>query len=495
MSFYEIMDTIDGFLWGTPFLAFVILVGLYFTIRSGMFTIAHFPHVMKHTLGSMMSKEANAKSDKHISPFEAVCVAIGGCVGNGNISGVATAVATGGPGAILWMWIWAFFGMMVKCVETALSCYYRSRDEEGKFFGGTTFFVEKGLVQRRGIKAAYAVAGLFGFGFVCQFLGGSQAYSISETLYQCFGIPMIAFTLVYSLLLFYIIFRGVPRIAKFASRAVPFMCVAYVVGGLGVILMNVSNIPAAIGMIFHDAFTGTAAVGGFAGAVVAQTVRTGMARSINSNEAGQGSSPLIHGSADTIHPIRQGLWGAFEVFVDTGIICSVTALTVMCSGVTGSALVIEAFRGVYGQAGVVFLGVMMLFFGITTTSGWFSYYLVIVKHALRSHPDLYKKIASAFRFIYPLPNIIIVSSIVLTGNGPDLFWIIVDITLALPVFGNLLAIFLLRKDFFALLKDYKARFMGQGTVDPDFKPFYDEPPMPGDGSYEEYMESMNAAKS
>lgn len=499
MSFYEVMDAIDSFLWGTPFLAFVILVGLYFTIRSGMFTITHFGHVMKHTLGSMASKEANAKDDKHISPFEAVCVAIGGCVGNGNISGVATAVATGGPGAILWMWIWAFFGMMVKCVETALSCYYRSRDEDGKFYGGTTFFVEKGLVQKRGAKAAWIVAVLFGFGFVCQFLGGSQAYSISETLYQCFGIPMIGFTLVYSLLLFYIIFRGVPRIAKFASRAVPFMCVAYVIGGLGVIIMNFSNIPSSFGMIFHDAFTGSAAVGGFAGAVVSKAVRTGMARSINSNEAGQGSSPLIHGSADTIHPIRQGLWGAFEVFVDTGIICSVTALTVMASGTwtsgnSGSTLVIEAFRGTYGTAGVVFLGVLMLFFGITTTSGWFSYYLVIVKHALRNHTDLYNKIASAFRFIYPLPNIIIVSSIVLTGNGPDLFWIIVDITLALPVFGNLLAIFLLRNDFFALLKDYKARFMGKGTVDPNFQPFYDAPPMPGDGSYEEYVKSMQVKK-
>ena len=150
MSFYEVMDAIDSFLWGTPFLVFVILVGLYFTLRSGMFTISHFGHVMKHTMGSMTSKEANAKSDKHISPFEAVCVAIGGCVGNGNISGVATAVATGGPGAILWMWLWAFFGMMVKCVETALSCYYRSRDDEGKFYGGTTFFVEKVWSRREG---------------------------------------------------------------------------------------------------------------------------------------------------------------------------------------------------------------------------------------------------------------------------------------------------------------------------------------------------------
>ena len=500
MSFYDVMNSIDSFLWGTPFLAFVILVGLYFTIRGGLFTIAHFGHVMKYTLGSMTSKEANAKSDKHVSPFEAVCVAIGGCVGNGNIAGVATAVATGGPGAVFWMWVWAFFGMMIKCVETALACYYRSRDKDGSFYGGTTFFLEKGLVQRRGVKAAWAIAFLFGFGFVCQFLGGSQAYSIAESLNTCFGIPMIGFTVVYSLLLFYIIFRGVPRIAKVASKAVPFMCVAYVLGGLGIIALNISDVPAAFGMIFKNAFTPTAAMGGFLGSTVAATIRTGMARSINSNEAGQGSSPLIHGSADTVHPIRQGLWGAFEVFVDTIIICSVTALSVLCSGVwnsgtSGASLAIEGFQASYGQAGVVFLGIMMLFFGITTTSGWFAYYLVIMKHGLRRWPGLYEKVASAFRFIYPLPNLIIVSSIVLTGNGPDLFWIIVDITLALPVFGNLLSIFLLRNDFFALLKDYKARYMGIGTVDPNFQPFYDEPPKPGDGSYEEYMEHMNPAKS
>ena len=387
--------------------------------------------------------------------------------------------------------------MMVKCVETSLSCYYRSRNNKGEFYGGTTYFLEKGLVKRRGVKAGWILAGLFGIGFIMQFLGGSQAYSIAESLNTCFGINMIGFTLVYSVLLFYIIFKGVPRIAKFATRAVPFMCCAYIIGGIGIILLNYRNIPSVFAMIFKYAFTPTAAMGGFAGAAVSKAVRTGMARSMNSNEAGQGSSPLIHGSADCVHPVRQGLWGATEVFIDTIIICTVTALSVLCSGqwdsgLMGATLAISAFQKNYGEFGVIFMGVMMFFFGLTTTAGWFSYYLSIMQHGLRSRPALRDKITSAFRFLYPIPNIVIVSSIVLTGNGPDLFWAIVDISLAIPVFSNLLSLFLLRNDFWALLKDYKARYMGIGKVDPEFRPFYDTPPEPGDGSYEEYVHDLAA---
>lgn len=493
MRYFKQIQAIDSFLWGTPFMIFIILIGAYFFVRSKGFTIAHLPYILKNTLGKSIKKQSRSKKGgQHISSFEAACIAIGGTVGNGNIAGVATAIATGGPGAVFWIWVWAFFGMIVKCVETSLSCYYRSRNEKGEFFGGTTYFLEKGLVKRRGHRAGWVLAILFGVGFILQFLGGSQAYSIAESLNTCFGINMIGFTVVYSLLLFYIIYRGVPRIAKFASRAVPFMCVAYLLGGIGIIALNLHHVPAVFALIFKSAFTPTAAVGGFAGASVAVTVRTGLARSINSNEAGQGSSPLIHGSADTAHPVAQGIWGATEVFVDTMIICTVTALSVLCSGVwdsgtMGASLAISAFQHTYGQAGVVFIGIMMFFFGLTTTSGWFSYYLSIIEHFLRRWPKTRDHVIQVFRFLFPLPNLVIVSSIVLTGNGPDLFWSIVDITLAIPVFANLLSIFLLRKDFWSLLKDYKARYMGIGAVESGFKPFYDTPPEPGDQGYRNYQ--------
>ena len=217
-------------------------------------------------------------------------------------------------------------------------------------------------------------------------------------------------------------------------------------------------------MIFHDAFTGTAAVGGFVGSTVSQAISIGVARSINSNEAGQGSSPLIHGSANTIHPFRQGIWGSFEVFMDTIVVCSITALAVLCTGAweegyTGDTLTIKAFEKVFGQFGSIYIGIMCALFGLTTTAGWYTYYIAVMRHGLRYKPILADKIELLFKFIFPLPNIIIVSSIVLTGNGPDLFWTIVNITLVAPVFTNLLGLFILRDKYFKLFKDYKARYM------------------------------------
>lgn len=477
----EVLNKLDSFLWGMPFIVFVIAVGLYFTLGSGLFTLTHFRHIMKNTLGSMLSKEANSVQEGQITPFEAVCVAIGGCVGTGNIGGVATAIAVGGPGSVFWLWLWAIFGMMVKLVETALGCHYRSKNERGEYFGGSTYFMEKGIGREMGTKIGYVLAVAFGIGFVAQFLGGSQAYTISEVINKSFGVNMIVTTLIYSVILFYIIWNGTPRIAKFASRAVPFMCVVFILGGLGLIIVNIENIPNVFYSIFHDAFTGTAAAGGFVGAAVSVTIRTGLARSINSNEAGQGSSPLIHGSANTVHPIRQGLWGSFEVFTDTIIVCSVTALAVLStgawtSGKAGATLTIIAYESVYGRFGSIFIGIMCVLFGLTTTAGWFTYYIAIINHALRYKPILRDKIVKLFKFVFPLPNIVIVTSIVLTGNGPELFWTIVDITLVIPVFTNLLSLFILRKKFWSLLKDYKARYMGIGTVDPNFHVFYEDDP-------------------
>lgn len=481
--FASILNGINDFLWGKPFTYFVLFIGLYFTIRSGFFSIFHFKHILKNTFGSMFSEEANQKKKGSVTPFEAVCVAIGGCVGCGNIGGVASAVAVGGPGAVFWMWVWAFFGMTVKCVETTLGCHYRSKDETGRFFGGSTYFMEKGISKQLGFtKFGIGLAIAFGIGFLSQFLGGSQAYTIAEVLNQSFGFNMIGVTVIYSLILFYVVWKGTPRVAAFAAKAVPFMCSIFILGGLALVIANYQNVPHAFAMIFHDAFTGTAAVGGFIGSTVSQAISTGVARSINSNEAGQGSSPLIHGSANTIHPFRQGIWGSFEVFIDTLVVCSITALAVLCSGAwddgyTGATLTIKAYESVFGHFGSVYIGLMCALFGITTTAGWYTYYIAVMRHGTRYNPILGDRLELLFKFIFPLPNIIIVSSIVLTGNGPDLFWTIVNISLVAPVFTNLLGLFMLREKFFALLKDYKARYMGIGKVDPNFYVFYEDDPV------------------
>ena len=226
-----------------------------------------------------------------------------------------------------------------------------------------------------------------------------------------------------------------------------------------------------------------AAFGGFAGTTVTHMMRVGISRAINSNEAGQGSSPLIHSSAHTIHPVRQGLWGATEVFVDTAITCSVSALAALAvlvtglwsSGLDGATLTVAVFETFYVYGGVVFIGVMMFLFGLTTTAGWFSYYNNIFEHLLRNHPKIRDTCISVFKFVFPIPNVFLVTIITLTG-GARINWAIADICLVIPVFINLVVLVLLNKDFFKLLKDYKARYMGIGTVDPNFKPFLDTPP-------------------
>ena len=476
-----LLSNLDSFLWGAPFTLFVIGVGLYFLVRSGFFPITHFGHMMHHTLGSLTSKESHDNKQGLTSPFEAVCIAIGGSVGCGCIGGIATAVAVGGPGAVFWMWVFGLVAMMVKMVEIALGCHYRSKNEKGEYFGGATYYMEKGIGREQGHKFGFFLAWLFGIGFVAQFLGGSQAYTISEVLNTSFHFNMIAVTLIYSVFVFYIVYKGTPRIAAFASKIVPFMCVAFLIGGIVLMVVNYQNLPGVFYSIFHDAFHGSAALGGFGGATMVVAMRNGVARGLNSNEAGQGSSPQAHGTSNTVHPVRQGLWGSFEVFVDTFIVCTITALSILVTGVlktgqTGATLTITAFQSSFGKFGPVFIGVMCVLFGVTTTTGWYTYYVSIINHGLRKKPILRDKVIKVFKFLFPIPNIVIVTSIVLTGNGPDLFWTIVDLTLVIPVFANLLGLIGLRGKFWALLKDYKARYMGKGKVDPNFNLFYEDNP-------------------
>ena len=477
----NLLNNLNNFIWGMPFILFVMIVGLYFTARGGFFTITHFGHVMKHTLGSLTSQEANRKQTGKVSPFEAVCVAIGGCVGCANIAGVATAIATGGLGSIFWMWLWAFFGMMVKLVEVTLGCYYRSKDEKGNYFGGSMYFMEKGITREMGLKIGMPLAVLFSFFFVFQSIQGSQAFTIAEVLHASFGWNMIVVAVIYSAVAFYLICKGSSRAVNFAAKCVPFMCVLYLLGGVVLITANIGTLPSAIVSIFHDAFTGTAATGGFLGATVTQAMNSGVSRSMNSNEAGMGSSPLVHGSAETIHPVRQGLWGSFEVFVDTLIVCTITALSVACTGlwdtgITGATLTIASYQTLFGDFGAIYIGIMAILFGMTTTTGWYVYYVTVIGYILRHKPILRDRFIAFFKVYFPLMNIIIVSYIVLTGQDATIFWTIVSLVTAGPVFFNLIALALLRNKFFVIFKDYLARYMGKGTVDPSFYVFYEDDP-------------------
>lgn len=270
-----------------------------------------------------------------------------------------------------------------KMVETTLGCYYRSKNEKGEYYGGSTYMLEKGIARELNYsKFGTTLAILFGIGFIAQFLGGSQVFTISEILNTSFGIHPMIVTVLYTALLYYVIYHGIPGIATFEKYATPFKCLLYLVGCLFLILFNFQNIPHMFYLIFHDAFTGTAATGGFVGATISKVIGDGVARSINANEAGQGSSPFIYGSAKTEHPVKQALWASFDVFVNTMIVCTLTALCVIAtgvwnSGITGASLSIAAFETAFGFGGDIFLGIVAILFGITVTSGWFSFYVAI----------------------------------------------------------------------------------------------------------------------
>ena len=482
MSALDFANKLSGMLWGTPLLVTVIGGGIFYTLLSKFFTFRYFGHMLKNTFGTLLKKdESKAKGDGKISAFEAVAIAIGGAVGVGNIGGVSTAIATGGPGAVFWIWFWALLGMTIKNAEVALACYYRSKDDEGNYYGGPTYYMEKGMGKERGMGFWVLFAYIFGIGIFAGMISGAQTYTIAESLNTSFGSPMLQFAIVYSIFIGFVIARGFTSVASFATKIVPLMCIAYIVSGFFVVVTNFSIIPHTFGMIFREAFTGSAAIGGFAGAATAKVIRTGVARSVYSNEAGWGSSPMAHASADTPHPIRQGLWGSFEVFVDTILVCSITALAVLCagngtvwySGISGASLCIKAFETTFGGIGQKFIAISVLLFGLTTTTGWFTYYEVLLRQLFRKTPETKDNILKAFKVVYVLPGLTNVYIAVTGGAGPEFMWALADCMNAIPTFINIVTLLILYKTWIKLLNDYKARYLGVGTVDPSFKVFYD----------------------
>ena len=477
----SILQSILDFLWGLPLIFTILFTGFYLTIRSGFFQFRFFNHIMKNTLGKVF-KNKNSKDSTGkgiLSPLQAVSTAIGGSVGVGNIGGVATAIATGGPGAIFWMWLCSLIGMIIKATEVTLAVYYRNTDEEGNPYGGPTYYIEKGLGHEKGFKIWWIFALIFGLGIFGTFFITLQNYTVSEALNATFNIGMIPSSLIYFGFTYVMIFGGIKGLGKIAGKIVPFMCAFYVICSFLIILFNITQIPSALVLIFKSAFTGTAAIGGFAGAAVSQVIRLGVSRSVFSNEAGWGTSPMIHSTAITDHPIKQGLWGAFEVFVDTGIVCTVTALTIIItgqwsSGLTGASLTLSAFEVGIGSLGKIILTIGIFLFGITTSSGWYSYYEILLRHAFKNNIEIKNKILKLYKPLYPIPGLVMVLYATYFGLPGQTVWIFADISSAIPTFINVAAILLLSNEFFKLLKDYKARYLGIGKVDPSFPLFYED---------------------
>lgn len=476
---YAAFESMVSWLWGIPLIAIILVTGLLLTIRSKFFQFRHIGLILK----SVMHKGKNKQESKEsLTPFQALCIAVGGTVGVSNISGVATAIATGGPGALFWIWVAAFLGMIIKTAEISLAVYYRRTMADGTFRGGPTYYIES-FFKEKGWKGWFVPAFIFGFGiYTCHFIT-LQNYTVAEAIGTAFDIPFIIPGAVLAICVYLIILGGVKKMGEIASYMVPFMCLFYVGCAIVVLAVNYDKLPGAFALIFKSAFTGHAAVGGFTGATVAMAMRFGFARSVNSNEAGWGTSPMVHAMADTEHPVKQGIFGALEVFIDTIVVCSMSALVVIVTGVwdsglQGAALSLAGFESVLGSWSTYIIAASVFIFALTTCTGWFTYYKTLIEHFLSNKGPFWDKVKDKWLTILkldnPIPGFLVTVYTVYVGATPAQLWTAYDFVTLIPTFVNVIMLFLLSGKFIELLKDYKARYLGIGKVDKNMRLFYEQ---------------------
>ena len=444
----SINETINGIVWGPAMLLLLVGTGIYLTIRTKFFSITKLGYILKNTLMKIFDK--GDVGDGEVTPFQAVATALAATVGTGNIAGVATALTLGGPGAIFWMWVAALFGMTTKFAEVVLSIEFRERTPDGRFVGGPMYYIENGMKNK---KLGKVIATIFAiFGMLAAFGIGNmiQSNSIAESLEVTFGFNKLYVGIVLAVLATLVIVGGIKRIASVTEKFVPVMAAFYILGGLIIVIINIKQVPAAFGLIFGDAFTGTAAVGGFMGATISQAVRFGIARGVFTNEAGLGSAPIAHAAATTDHPVRQGLWGVFEVFVDTIVICTITALTIITSGAwtgeaSGAALTTEAFSmGLPGSWGGIVVSIGILLFAFSTILSW-EYY------GERCAEYLFgPKVNKIYKVLW-IPFIIIGSI-----GGLEALWDLADTLNGLMAIPNLIGIIALSGIVIRLTKEFFA---------------------------------------
>ena len=435
---------------------------------------------MKHAFNSIFHREKKDENDTGVlSPLEAMSTALGTTIGVGNIGGVASAIAVGGPGAVFWMWVAGLFGMIIKMAEITLAVHYRSKDANNEAYGGPNYYMKKGLGIEKKWKGVFKVLSfIFAFGFLIGYFINIQTYTVSEAVANTFNIDMMVVGIVYTIALYVMISGGLKSVGKFAMTMVPFMCIFYILAGLFIMFRNAPQIPAMFKLVFDSAFNGTAAAGGFMGASVSLAIKTGMARSVFSNEAGWGSAPMIHASAKVDHPIKQGMMGIFEVFVDTFVVCTITCIVILITGVwnsglDGATLTLSAFETGIGSIGRIILALGVFLFGLTTSSGVYAQIEVVVRY-LVGNSKMKDKILKFYKWTYPIPSLGMVVIAVYLGYPGATLWLFSDASTALPILANIITLFLLTPRFLGLIKDYMARYKHVGTVDPEFPIFYEK---------------------
>ena len=387
-KFLEVVNSVNkavnNVVWGPVMLILLIGTGAYLTIRTGCIQLTKFGYIWRNTIGSLFKKKEGGKGDgKNLTAFEAVTTALASTVGTGNIAGVTGAIFAGGPGAVFWMWVSAFFGMCTKYAEIALAMKFRNTDANGVHKGGPMYYIENGLGKSwKWLAVVFALLGglaSFGIGNI------AQSSEISGALNGLFGLDPLASGILLTVLVAVVVIGGVKRIGQVTSLLVPFMSVFYVAAGVVVIAMRITDIPAVFQAIFTSAFSFEAVGGGVFGYAIMVAMKNGFARGVFSNEAGLGSSVMVHSSSNIKEPVRQGMWSIFEVFADTIVVCTLTAFCILSSGlvdletgqmltdVEGSGLVGQAFAGIFGPIGPKFIAIAILLFAYSTVLGWSHY--------------------------------------------------------------------------------------------------------------------------
>lgn len=445
--FLDIAIQFDQILWGPWTIVFIAAVSIYLSVKTRFFQVRKIGLVLNNTFGKLLDRPSHTSRGR-MTPFQAATTALASTIGMGSIAGVATALSVGGPGAIFWMWILALLGAITKMAEITLAVHYRDIDGEGRIRGGPMYYIRRGLGWP-------LLASLFSAGvFINALLSASllQAHTVGRAFLAAYDINPYVIAGVMTAVTAAVALGGIGRIGRFSERSVPLMSVVYVLGGLVLFVVNIEEVPRVFGLIFKHAFAPIPAAGGFAGAAVARAVQTGMARGMFSNEAGMGTAPMVHATADTPHPFQQGMWGAFEVFVVTFIICTMTSFAVLSTGVlesgtSGIELVMMAFASVFPEsvAGAL-ISFCILTFCLTTQIGFFVYYETACV-------SLFGKGAMRYvKWLYFIPPLIFAGV-----DDVDRVWVFANIAVGVCAIPNLVAVLALSGAFMMLMRDFLER--------------------------------------
>ncbi len=434
-DFFKWLETqseiVSSIVWGPTTVGFIIFVGIFFSVRLKFFQLFKVNFWMKNTFGTLFRKNKQSH-DIGITPVQAMSTALAGAIGTGNIVGVATAITLGGPGAVFWMWVTAFLGMITIFAENILGVMYRVKGSGNQWVGGPMYYMKIGL-HSKFLSIAFSISCIFAtFG-----IGNlTQANSISNALRDSFCIKPCFTGITLAFISGIIIFGGVKRIAQFTEKIVPFMAFFYIVGGIIILVVNFKNVPKAFCQIFCGAFSFRSVTSGISGLTISRAIKYGISRGVFTNEAGLGSSPIIHASAETKAPIEQGMWGIFQVFIDTFVVCSITALCILSTGVIstnkdGISLSVAAFENVFGQFGGIFICLSTVMFAFATVISW-SYY-----------GEKSLEFLSGTKWISVYRSIYIVLIMFGVSMNLKLVWSLSDIFNAFMCIPNLIAILLL----------------------------------------------------